>query len=283
MPILIVNSDDYARTDEISRGIRFGHSHGIVTSTTIMMNSQNAQESLRLALEQTPSLGLGVHLNLTYGSPILAPDRVPTLVGRDGKFHSREKILRREVELDRQDVGAEWRAQIEAFAAQAGLPDHLDSHHHIALLNDDLWTCALRLAQEYGCGMRPPLPADLTAAELEQLLPESSIEFISSQASQLLHESGVKAPNRFLVSFYGQGVNEKHLYELLSEPTAGVTELMCHCGFSSPELEMSSSYRQMREEELQLLTSTGLKAHLKEVGWQLGSYRDTWIDQAGLS
>ena len=283
MPIIIVNSDDYGRTNEISRGIRHGHSEGIVTSTTAMMNSPFASEGLRLALEQTPSLGLGVHLNLTYGSPILAADRVTTLVGRAGHFHSHERIIQGDVEFDPRQVGDEWRAQIEAFIAIAGPPDHLDSHHHIALINRDLWTCALQLAREYGCGMRPAVPADLPPMELNQLLPASSIEFVSTQAQPLLHESGVHSPDTFLVSFYGPGANEQHLHELLKEPAAGVTELMCHCGYSSPELELSSSYHRMREKELQLLTNPELKTFLNEAGWQLSSYRGAWTDQTHAS
>ena len=35
---LIINSDDYGRTPDISRGIREAHLHGVVTSTTCMMN-----------------------------------------------------------------------------------------------------------------------------------------------------------------------------------------------------------------------------------------------------
>ena len=35
---LIVNSDDYGRTAEVSSGVRTAHLKGIVTSTTCMMN-----------------------------------------------------------------------------------------------------------------------------------------------------------------------------------------------------------------------------------------------------
>ncbi|HEX5941948.1 MAG TPA: ChbG/HpnK family deacetylase, partial [Anaerolineales bacterium] len=60
MKRLIVNSDDYGRTPEISRGIREAHLQGVVTSTTCMMNITTTAEDIALALRETPALGLGV-------------------------------------------------------------------------------------------------------------------------------------------------------------------------------------------------------------------------------
>jgi predicted glycoside hydrolase/deacetylase ChbG (UPF0249 family) len=68
---LIVNADDYGRTPGVSRGIREAHRRGIVTSTTCMMNMPAVVDDIALALEETPRLGLGVHLVLTSGRPLL--------------------------------------------------------------------------------------------------------------------------------------------------------------------------------------------------------------------
>ncbi len=54
---LIVNSDDYGRSSEVSRGIRDAHTNGIVSSTTCMMNFPNIDADLALALQETPDLG----------------------------------------------------------------------------------------------------------------------------------------------------------------------------------------------------------------------------------
>ncbi len=67
MKRLIVNSDDYGRTPEISRGIRETHTRGVVTSTTCMLNIPTTAEDIDVALKETPTLGMGVHLVLTMG------------------------------------------------------------------------------------------------------------------------------------------------------------------------------------------------------------------------
>jgi predicted glycoside hydrolase/deacetylase ChbG (UPF0249 family) len=275
-PFLIVNADDYGRTEAVSRGIRHGHSHGIVTTTTVMMNLPAAMPSLHAALDKTPLLGLGVHLNLTFGKPLRPAKNVPSLVSADGTFHNRERIFSGAVVVDPGEVYHEWRAQIEAFTAVAGPPDHLDSHHHMALFNRELWSIALQLAQEFSCGIRAPLPSDIPSSGLEQLLPASSINFLQAHARAVLDESGVPAPARFLVSFFGRGANSEHLRELLADPQPGVTELMCHPGYVDPKITETSSYGKQREVELELLTDPDLKHDLLQAGWLLRTYRSAW-------
>ncbi len=65
---LIINSDDYGRSPDISRGIRESHLQGVVTSTTCMMNISTTADDIVVALKETPRLGLGIHLVLTMGS-----------------------------------------------------------------------------------------------------------------------------------------------------------------------------------------------------------------------
>ena len=73
MKRLIINSDDYGRTPEVSRGIREAHLHGVVTSTTCMMNIPTTAADIQVALREAPLLGLGVHLVLTADRPIGPP------------------------------------------------------------------------------------------------------------------------------------------------------------------------------------------------------------------
>jgi len=275
-PVLIVNADDYGRTEAISRGIRYGYEHGVITTTTVMMNLPAARASLLAAHEQTPGLGLGVHLNLTCGMPLCPAEEVPSLAAADGFFHSRDAIIDTGIKLDPDDVRREWTAQIEAFRELCGPPDHLDSHHHIALFDRRLWEIMLSLARGQACGVRAPLPSDLTSSELSRLFPARSTDFLRTQAATMLLESGVCAPDRFLTSFFGPGVSADHLRELLIDPQPGVTELMCHPGYADAALDGSSSYSQLRETELELLTRPDLQSELTEAGWRLSSYRDAW-------
>ncbi len=52
MKQLIINSDDYGRTPDISRGIREAHLRGVVTSTTCMMNIPTTADDIAMALQR---------------------------------------------------------------------------------------------------------------------------------------------------------------------------------------------------------------------------------------
>ena len=173
---LIINADDYGRTAEISRGIRHAHLHGIVTSTTCLMNMPTVVDDIKIALKETPSLGMGVHLVLTAGKPVLPQKK--SLVGPDGFFLKREVFFgghqglnhgnsKRQLNID--EVKAEWRAQIEAFITAAGkLPTHLDSHHHSSYASVDLFTAMLELAKEYHLPIRLPLAHNVDLFEISE-------------------------------------------------------------------------------------------------------------------
>src|SRR5262249_52082316 len=76
------------------------------------------------------SLGVGVHLNLTLGSPVASAKRVPSLVDAEGRFvrDAREAAARARIDEARIELGT----QIDAFRTIMGrFPTHLDSHHPV--------------------------------------------------------------------------------------------------------------------------------------------------------
>ena len=86
MKKLIINADDLGLTPGVTRGIIKAHLNGIVTSTSAMMNSPHISQSLSAVNKEAPSLGLGVHLVLTWGKPLLPANAVPSLVDNQGNF-----------------------------------------------------------------------------------------------------------------------------------------------------------------------------------------------------
>src|SRR5512138_3882521 len=111
MKQLIVNADDYGRSPEISRGIREAHLHGVVTSTTCMMNIPTTADDVAIAIKETPTLGMGVHLVLTMGKPILPREKVLTLVNENGNNRKYDPFIENISNLNLDEVKAEWRAQ----------------------------------------------------------------------------------------------------------------------------------------------------------------------------
>src|SRR5204863_8337560 len=111
----------------VSAGILAAHRHGIVTSTTVLVNGD--LDRRQLAEARDAGLGLGLHVNLTLGKPLT---RGRSLVGGDGRFV--RDARRAAAAAEARDVQREIEAQVERFERLVGRPPtHLDSHHHVGL------------------------------------------------------------------------------------------------------------------------------------------------------
>jgi len=84
MKRLIINSDDYGRTPDISRGIREAHLRGVMTSTTCMMNIPTTVADIAVTLKERPALGMGVHLVLTMGHPLVTRGAGSSIIDKNG-------------------------------------------------------------------------------------------------------------------------------------------------------------------------------------------------------
>jgi predicted glycoside hydrolase/deacetylase ChbG (UPF0249 family) len=72
MKYCIVNGDDFGASCGINRGIIEVHRHGILTSTSLMVNMPCSEEAVVLGRDW-PSLSVGLHVALTNeeGTPIV--------------------------------------------------------------------------------------------------------------------------------------------------------------------------------------------------------------------
>lgn len=148
--LLIVNADDFGISEGVNRAILEAHQRGILTSTTAMANMPSFEHAAQLALEH-PTLGVGVHLNLTTGNPLLPRAQVPTLVGDEGRLLPMSQVVRGLTfgRLDHRQMEMELSAQVEKMM-EAGLRiTHLDSHHHLHV-HPVLQPIAVRIALRYG-------------------------------------------------------------------------------------------------------------------------------------
>jgi predicted glycoside hydrolase/deacetylase ChbG (UPF0249 family) len=267
---LIVNADDYGRTEGVCEGIRVAHLNGIVTSTSAMMNLPGVEDELRRARQRVPGLGLGVHLVLTSGRPLLPPGKVKSLIDATGNFLRPEAFVERLTRLDPGEVRAEWRAQIEKFRKTTGRdPTHLDSHHHASYFSEILFAVMLELADDYGIPVRRPIsgssgegfPPEL-AASVQEFVPRLAAEY---QAVM---------PDRFVSSFYGQGATKENLLAILETLEAGTTEIMTHPGYCTDELLRVTTYAVPREAELQILTAPEVMSLVRNRRIELMTFAD---------
>ncbi|MDH4241171.1 MAG: ChbG/HpnK family deacetylase, partial [Phycisphaerae bacterium] len=130
---IIINADDFGLCDGINEAVARAHSDGILTSATIMVNMPAAEKAVKIA-KKLPSLGVGVHLNLTEGRPISKDACIDGLLGSDGQFaHSPLKLslLSLAGHKIREAIRTELAAQIQWVIDHGLKPTHLDSHKHI--------------------------------------------------------------------------------------------------------------------------------------------------------
>jgi hypothetical protein len=243
---LIVNADDHGRTDAISDGVLEAHRLGIVTSASLMVAYPAAERAARLSREH-PGLGLGLHVALTGGPSVLPASAAPGLVDGAGRLPSRPEALAaaRLVEL-----AAEARAQLDRFRALVGRdPTHFDSHHHAHRLRA-VFEVVVALALETG---RP-------------------VRCASPDMVRELRARGVRTPDAFLESFFGDAATGETLEAILGGLGPGVTELMCHPARPDPELRATSSYADARGRELAVLTAPGLRERVTAAGIDLVSF-----------
>lgn len=255
---LIVNADDYGLTASASAGIRHAHLRGLVTSTTAMLNQPSTAGELEHALAECPELGLGVHLVLTKGRPLLPPAALPSLMrlGTGGDLPSLAQFHSGLHDLNPSEILAEWRSQVEAFMRATGRPPtHLDSHHHTAYLSPSLLAAFLSLAQEVGCAVRLPFTRHDPAQQHLGLPPEQL-----ARVHSLGTATTISHPDAFDARFYGDPATAALLREILATLPPGVTELMCHPALPDDTLPTVTSYHHHRAQELAALTAPGLRA-----------------------
>lgn len=128
---LVINGDDFGYSETINAAIIRCHVEGILTSTTLLVNQPATRAAIRLAHDY-PNLGVGWHVNLTEGGPVLPPHMVPTLTDRRGLFRPIGAqiggLLNGQCSVV--EVERELRAQL-AILLDAGIqPTHVDGHLH---------------------------------------------------------------------------------------------------------------------------------------------------------
>jgi predicted glycoside hydrolase/deacetylase ChbG (UPF0249 family) len=260
---LIVNADDYALSRGVSRGILEAHVRGVVTSTSALVNMPGAPDELAAARACAPALGLGLHVNLSLGRPVLPPSAVPSLVRDDGAFFSGARLLDAMKRFRAADIWREVGAQFARFAQLVGRPpDHLDSHQHLGCLQPDVFAALVTLAEAAAIPLRDPsdfLDPGRLARVLHRIDWENGgagprfedFKHLPETLSALCRElPRYRSPDAFRYEFYGSGARLEVLLELLGGLPEGVTELMCHPGYVDG---LEDAYCAPREREMAIL------------------------------
>jgi predicted glycoside hydrolase/deacetylase ChbG (UPF0249 family) len=292
---LIVNADDFGLTPGINRGIAEGAGHGIVTSTTLMANAAAFDDAVRIA-KSSAALGVGCHVTLIDGSPLLKASEVSSLMAKPGESRFLDgltpfaaRALRGT--LDPSQIEAEATAQFRKLQSAGIGITHFDTHKHTHMFPNVLEPL---LGAAKNCDVRAvrnPLVPRRTI-KLSTVIRETGLwkrymqtqglRVLAREFRRLVRDAGlITTDGSFGVEVTGK-LDERLFRDLISCIPDGTWELVCHPGYNDEQLSaVRTRLRESRAIELKLLTSGLAREVLSEHGVQLISYRDlvgAWSD-----
>jgi predicted glycoside hydrolase/deacetylase ChbG (UPF0249 family) len=255
---VLVNADDFGWTDGHNQAVAQAHAQGIVSRASLLCNTPGFGQAVELA-RGLPGLGVGVHLTLHEGQPLIPSASLPNLTRPDGAFHDEPLALARlwlQGKLSQQEALPEWRAQVQR-ALKAGIAiTHLDSHKHIHLF-PPLLGAIIQIAHDYQI---PYVRLPLDASALRRGPSGWMLWALALRARPRLRAAGLRFADHFLgVGSSGAMVHEK-LAAAVQGASQGLTEIMVHPAVITPAVaELQKRYRWAAvyrfEEELQALCS----------------------------
>jgi len=288
---LIVNADDFGLTRGVNQAIIEAHTRGVVTSTTLMANSQAFDDAVDLA-QRHPDLSVGCHLMLVDGEPLLPPDEINTLIDpRDGRHFYRDistfalRLLRGKV--NRGHIEAEAFAQIRRLQDAGIGVSHLDSHKHTHLFPSVLRP-VLSAARESGVrAIRNPfgrVAFRMVASRPGLWKRYSQLEVLNSLAGKfrrVIAKAGMVTTDGSL-GVAATGALDDALFRMLIENLPeGTWEFVSHPGYSDADLDkIHTRLHESREAELKLLTAAATRELIESKQIQRISFRNLSLAEA---
>lgn len=274
---LIINADDLGMDAARNHGIFDTLENGAVSSATLLTGMASSQRAILHAKHE--NLPIGLHFNISEGSPICKQDDVHTLVNRDGFFWGKDET-RRELDdgrIKKEHIERELRAQMEWFIDHRGeSPTHLDGHHHLhvhpliaPLIGPVLENCGVlwvRVPEENPNDTKWDL-------EPERIAWMSLVSKQAAEARKHFHSQGLRTPDNFRgMAMVGESGARKFRNMLAAIPD-GITEVMVHPGMCDP-MGTEFSRNPQRETEMRMLMDPELKKLLQSQKIELVSFRD---------
>jgi chitin disaccharide deacetylase len=284
---LIINADDFGLTAGVNRAIVEAHEHGVVTSATLMANGPAFADAIALA-QSRPGLGVGCHVLLVDGPPLLDATAVRTLLDRGNSSgpHFREGITRFGAlallgRLSESEIEAEATAQIRKLQGAGITVTHLDSHKHTHLFPRVLRPL-LRAAAR--CGVRA-IRNPFERMQGSQLSASPSLwkrwaevgvlRGLAKEFREAVQHAEISTPDGTLAIVATGSLNERLLRLMVENLPEGTWELVCHPGYNDVDLRgIRTRLRESREQELRILTSSFTRDLLAANGIEMISFRE---------
>jgi chitin disaccharide deacetylase len=246
---LIVNADDFGLTSGVNRAIVDLHQQGKLTSTTLMAIAGATAEAVSIP-RKFPGLGIGCHVVLVDGTPVLPAARLPTLVDpATGRFRSSLGNFVRDLFLGRicsAEIESEAEAQIARLQAWGLSLTHIDTHKHTHIFPRVLAPILAAAARRRILAIRNPfepawsLAATAGATGLRRLQVHLLNHFHPT-FRRLVAKSGMATTDGAVGVLATGTLNSATLTSLLRAMPEGTFELVTHPGFNDSDLAKTST------------------------------------------
>jgi len=240
----IINADDLGLSRKTNEAIFSSYASGILTSASLLATCPGFDHAIKF-IKKYSKLGIGVHLSVNLGSPVLKPSKIPQLVQRNGllipgylyyMFHSDQKFLNQ--------IEQEFSAQIER-CLRANIPlDHLDSQSHVHMI-PYIFPIIVRLAHRYHIPFiriareqiyrtgdlrtdsRPLLNLNIIKLVLLNTFSVKNAQYLARS------HTPVRSTDAYFGVYHTGLMNEKVLRCIINMLGKGITEISIHPGNST--------------------------------------------------
>jgi hopanoid biosynthesis associated protein HpnK len=258
VPRLIVNADDFGLTAGVNRAVLELHQAGLLTSSTLMVRAGASEQAIEIA-RANPTLGVGCHVVLVDGVPVLPASHVPSLISHSmggffpdlGPFLSRYFLHR----IRPTEIEAEVTAQIRYLQAKGLRLTHIDSHKHVHMFPRVLRPI-LRAAR--ACGIRTvrnpfePLWAvrATTRAGLVRTAEVMILRAMQSTWRHIIEQEGFISTDGTIAVASTGVLDAADLQSFLEQIPEGTWELVTHPGYHDADLaRVPSRLQESRDAE----------------------------------
>jgi len=277
---LIINADDFGLHETVNLGIIRGFSAGLITSTTIMAGGKAFEHAVALA-SANPQLGIGVHLTLVGEKSVCQPDKVKSLLDKDGCLSSKypQFLLRYMLgRIELADIRRELTAQVQKVVDSGIHITHLDSHQHMHIV-PGIINLTIDIAKEFGIkAMR--LPAEPYfflggyPSSPMRIVARTGLTCLAKLAGRKIKKHELAMPDHFFGMLAGGNMREEFLSTIIDVLPEGITEIMMHPGSNNELLNKSYNWNYHGQEELAAVTSEVLRRRIADKKITLISFRD---------
>jgi hopanoid biosynthesis associated protein HpnK len=233
---LVVNADDFGLDPAVNAAVAKGHTEGVLTSTSLMVNASHVDEAVAFA-NSHPQLGVGIHLCLVDGRPVSTASEVSALVDGQGNLPRSPFELSRMLRCDMHVAAAvevELRAQIRKFLSTGLKPTHLDSHMHTHMHPRVLPIVAKLALENRIAYVRAPVePLGRSLRCNAERLPRKLARWLvfgslGARSKRVLRQAGLRTADQSIGVLDAGHVTEPFMTAYLPLLPDGLTEIFMH-------------------------------------------------------